>query len=230
MSIISILCKTCLLQPLLSNTQISKKCSWKPKYVDVKAEYSFAIQTKTRLNHIFLADSKNFFSSLSHSCRACRPCTCPRWSPSASGIMRCRRGPWLPAPPTPDVCCHRSRPPPPARTSPCSRAVWRREEVRDRPHCSVMAAHYFSRPQSIFMSFCFILSNTAILVSPFALWRYTCTRISKGALHASSDYAGWPDKLSRPVHAHALIMHFNRNYEAGKDAFTLNPKKTGLFW
>ena len=34
--------------------------------------------------------------------------------------------------------------------------------------------------------------------------------------------------VNKAVHAHALIMHFNRNYEAGKDAFTLNPKKTGL--
>ena len=57
------------------------------------------------------------------------------------------------------------------------------------PHRAVIAAHDFNRRQSIFMSSCFILSNST-RVAPFP-WRYARTRISKRAAHASNECAGW---------------------------------------
>ena len=88
------------------------------------------------------------------------------------------------------------------------------------PHCAVMAANDFNRRQSIFLSFRFILSNTARL-APFP---YGDTRVQGSAkarhvpkMTAQADL----DKLSRSVHAHT-IMRLTANNDAGEDAFTLN--------
>ena len=65
------------------------------------------------------------------------------------------------------------------------------EVYTDTPLCCHGGHGILTDGSQYLMSFRFILGNTAGL-APFPLWRYTGTRISKGAVRASSDRAGWP--------------------------------------